>query len=138
MGIEAFLWNYCDGEPVGFDYGTVLQILSTDDTAWDNEYGLLKVHFHNPDDFVDIYLGKDAPQTNYIEGIMVSRPLWHPEYLERIFRVMQLGNVMMFYSDETTPIFLQDGDPGQYPADMMKSLGKPRYATSPKQLLHQT
>ena len=28
MSIEAFIWNYRDGEPIGFDFDTVRDILS--------------------------------------------------------------------------------------------------------------
>jgi len=105
MGIEAFIWNYQDGEPIGFDFPTVRDLLSTDDVSWIGEHGCLRVRFKDPNDCVDIYFGKDGPTTNHIEGIMVSRPITHPDFLRRVFRVMELGDVMLFYSDETTPVF---------------------------------
>ena len=83
MSIEAFIWNYRDGEPVGFAYDVVRDILSTKATSWDGEHGCLNVWFENPVDCVDIYLGKDAPNTNHVGGIMIARPLAHPDYLAR-------------------------------------------------------
>lgn len=138
MGIEAFIWNYRDNEPIGFDFDTIRDILSTDETEWFGEHGCLRVQFRNPDDSVDIFLGKEAPLTNHIDGIMVSRPIVHPEYLQRVYRVMELGDVMLFYSDETTPVFIRGADSGHYPTDLLKELGRPRYVESPAELLHQT
>ena len=138
MSIEAFVWNYREKEPVGFDFHTVCDIFTTDQTEWLDEYGCLRVQFNDPSDSVDIYLGKDAPTTNQCDGIMVSRPIVHPDFLQRVFRVMELGDVLLFYSDETTPVFVRGADPGQYPADLLEQLGEPRYVESPTKLLHQT
>jgi hypothetical protein len=138
MSIEAFLWNYRDGQSIGFDFTTVRAILSTEDADWLDEHGCLRVHFRQPDDDVDIYLGKSAPALNHIDGITIARSIVHSDYLSRILRVMELGNVMLFYSDETTPVFLRGADPGHYPADLLAELGQPRFVTLPSELLHQT
>jgi hypothetical protein len=138
MSIEAFIWNYQNGRPIGFDFATVRDLLSTDDADWSDEHGCLRVRFQDPNDCVDIYLGKDAPATNRTERIMVSGPIAHPDFLRRVFRVMQLGDVMLFYSDETTPVFVNGADSGQYPDDLLKELGPPRYVSTPSELLHQT
>ncbi len=138
MSIEAFIWNYRNGEPIGFDFATVRDLLSTDDTEWIDEHGCLRVRFQDSIDCVDIYLGKAASATNHIDGIMVSRPITHPDFLRRVFRVMELGDVMLFYSDETTPVFVNGADPGQYPDDLLAELGNARYVNTPSELLHQT
>jgi hypothetical protein len=137
MSVEAFIWNYRDSKPIGFDFETVRELLSTDTTEWIADHGCLRVQFGRPADAVDIFLGKQAPATNHIEGIMVSRPIAHPEFLQRVFRVMKLGGVMLFYSDDTTPVFIRGADAGHYPIDLLEALGKPRYIESPAELLHQ-
>ena len=131
------IWNYRDGEPIGFEFETVREILSTDEAEWMPEYGCLRVQFRNPVDVVDIYLGKDAPATNHVDGILVARPIEHPSFLERVFRIMQLGDVMLFYSDETTPVFIRGADPRHYSADLLEALGDPRFVDTPAGLLHQ-
>lgn len=138
MSIEAFIWNYEDGEPADFDFKVVCDILSAGDSDWDGEFGRLRVRFHSPDDDVEIFLDKDGPITNRTRGIMVSRPIVHPDFLKRVFRVMELGNVMLFYSDETTPIFVRGADPKHYPKDLLDELGEPRFVASPEGLLHQS
>jgi len=138
VSIEAFIWNYRDGEPVGFAYDSVRHILSTKTTRWEGEHGCLSVWFENPIDLVNIYLGKDSPGTNQVEGIMIARPIDHPDYLARIFRLLQLGDAMHFYSDETTPVFVRGANPRQYPPDLLAKLGTPRFIDAPSGLLHQT
>ena len=69
---------------------------------------------------------------------MISRPILHPEFLQKVFRVMQLGDVMLFYSDETTPVLVRGADSAQYPNDLLEELGEPRYVASPAELPHQT
>lgn len=44
---------------------------------------------------------------------MVARPIAHPDYLARVFRVLQLGDAMHFYADEKTPVFCRGANPGQ-------------------------
>ena len=138
MSIEAFIWNYRDGEPIGFAYDVVRDILSTKATRWEGDHGYLNVWFENPGAYVDIYLGKDAPETNHVGGIAIARPIAHPDYLARVFRVLQLGDATHFYSDETTPVFFRGANPGQYPADLLAELGTPRFIDAPSGLLHQT
>jgi hypothetical protein len=138
MSIEAFVWNYRDGEPIGFDFETVREILSTEATHWLPEHGCLRVQFGDPLDSVDIYFDKEAPATNHTRGIMISRPVVHPDFLRRVFHVMELGDVMLFYSDETTPVFRRGADPAAYPKQLLEELGEPRYAASPAELLPQT
>lgn len=136
MSTEAFIWNYRDGEPVGFDFDTVRAILATDDVDWLEEFGCLRVRFRSPDDCVDIYLGKGAPASGRVDGITVSGPIQHPGFVERVFQVMQLGDVMLFRSDDTTPVFCVGADAGQYPSDLLEELGNPKYVSSPIELLH--
>lgn len=138
MSIEAFIWNYRGGEPVGFAYDVVRDILSSKATSWDGEHGCLRVWYENPVECVDIYLGKNPPNTNHVGAITIARPLARPDYLARVFQVMQLGDAMHFYSDETTPVFLRGGNPGQYPADLLSELGTPRFIDQPSGLLHET
>lgn len=138
VSIEACIWNYQYGEPIGFAFDIVRDILSTDATDWSDEYGCLTVRFRNPDDSVDIHLGKNALATNHVPGIMVFRPIAHSDYLARILEIMRMGNVMLFYSDETTPIFVRGADVTHYPSDLLEQLGQPRFVDSPTELLHQT
>lgn len=138
MSIEAFIWNYRDGEPIGFDYATVREIFSTAQTESLDQYGCLRVWFQEPDDVVDIYLGgREAAESGEVAGIMVARPIRHSAFLERLFQVLQLGDVMLFYSDETTPVFRSGADAGQYPADLLAQLGEPRYVNAPEELVQQ-
>lgn len=138
LSIDSIIWNYRDGEPIGFAFDVIRDILSTRDTDWNSD-GYLSVRFENPPDNIDcIYLGEDASKTNHVKGIMISRPICHPDYLARVFRILELGDVMMFYTDDTTPVFVRGSDPSHYPTGLLGELGTPRFIDSPSGVLHQT
>ncbi len=138
MSIEAHIWNYRNGKPIGFAFDAVRDIFSTGDTRWNDQHGCLTIRFRNPDECVDVYVNPDAPVTNHIDGITVSCPIAHPDYLARVFEVMGLGDVMLFYSDETTPVFVRGANAGHYPRDLLEELGTPRFVDTPGELPHQT
>ena len=138
MSIEAFLMNYRDGDVRNLAFDRIREILETTDTDWFPDYNCLRATFEDPADHVDIYCGCDAVTLGEVAGLTIARPLRHPDFLNRMFRLLQLDNVMLFYSDESTPIFHQSGDPSHYPTDMLETLGAPRFAATPNDLLHQT
>lgn len=138
MSVEAFLMNYRDGDPVPFSFDAIKDVFADFDTTWMPKDGILRVTFTEPTDCVDIYCDKDAQETRKTMGLTISRPLRTPVFLERLYTIMEFGNVMLFYSDETTPVFRPGTDPGQFPAGLLEQLGVPRFAESPRELLHQT
>lgn len=138
MSIEAIVWFYHDGEPAELEFQTISNILSTERSEWDPEHARLTVWFENPGDYVDIYFGEDPTPTNRLAGFMVSRPIDHPDYLKRIFQVLEMGGGMMIYTDETTPVLVRGTDTKHYPSDLLAELGEPRFVDAPEELLHQT
>lgn len=138
MSIEAFVWNYRDGEPVGFPYDAVRAILLAGSPQQEIEHGFLTIRFENPADTVSIHVGQEAAKTNHVPGLTILRPLTHPDYLARIFALLQLGDVLHFYSDETTPVFARGANPAHYPPDLLSELGPPRFIDTPSGLLHRT
>lgn len=138
MGIEAFVMNYRDGEAKPISLDRIRNIFDTPGTVWNTEYNYLHALFHDPDDYVAIYCGRDALATGETKGLTIVRPIVHHDFLDRLYRVLQLDNAMLFYSDETTPVFHPSADPTQYPDDLLATLGSPRFANEPAELLHQT
>lgn len=136
MGIEAFVMNYRDGEVNPLSFQLVREIFDARGTSWNADLNYLNARFYEPDDYVDIYFGCDAASTGQVSGFTIVRPILHPDYLNRLYLALQLDNVMLFYSDETTPIFHPSGDPSHYPADLLAQLGTPRFANCPQELSH--
>lgn len=137
MSIEAFVWNYRDGEPVGFPCDVIRDILLAGSAGGEIVDGFLTVRFENPADSVAIHVGREAEEVNHVPGLTISRPLTHPDYLARIFRLLQLGDVLHFYSDETTPVFARGVNIEHYPAELLAELGTPRFIDTPSRLLRQ-
>lgn len=137
MSIEAFVWNYCDGEQCPLSFDEVMKVFSGLETDWDAEHGRLEVTISGPPNVVDIYFGREAESTRQIAGLTISRPLRHDDFLDCLFAILNLGHAMLFYSDETTPIFRDLRHTAHYPPDLLAELGVPRVALSPRDLLHQ-
>jgi hypothetical protein len=138
MSIEAFVMNYRNGDARPLLFDKVRAIFHTPGTSWNSDHNYLNVRFADPDDYVDIFCGCDAPSIGTVNGLTIARPILHDDFLNRMFRLLQLDNVMLFYSDETTPIFHRTSDPSEYPEDLLAELGTPRYADVPRDLLHRT
>lgn len=47
---------------------------------------------------------------------------------------MGLGNVVLFYSDDTTPLFRTGANLSHYPVDLLEELGEPKVIDSADQL----
>jgi hypothetical protein len=138
MSIEAFIMNYRNGDVCPLPFDTVRAIFDTPGTTWNTDQNYLNVRFTNPDDYVDIFCGCDAASIGTVKGLTIARPIRHTDFMNRMFQLLQLDNVMMFYSDETTPVFHPTSDPSQYPDELLDALGTPRYASTPDDLTHQT
>ena len=138
MSIEAFVMNYRNGDACPLPFDDIRAVFNTPGTTWNADHNHLTVRFSDPDEYVDIFFGCDAPSLGTVNGLTISRPIRHADFLRRMFQLLQLDNVMIFYSDETTPIFHRTSDPLEYPADLLGELGTPRYAESPSDLLHQS
>ncbi len=138
MSIEALVMNYRDGDPRPLSFQAICKIFDTPGTTWNPDHNCLNVQFHDPPDYVDIYCGCDAMTTGEVAGLTIARPILHRDYLGRLYRLLQLDNVMLFYTDETTPVFHPSGDPSHYPSDLLAELGTPRYADGPDKLSYLT
>ena len=61
-----------------------MNILSTDQTDWIGEDGCLRVWFQDPDDVVVVYLDREVSDSGHVSGIVIARPLRHPDFLDRV------------------------------------------------------
>lgn len=138
MSIEAFVMNYRNGDVCPMPFDRVVSIFDPPGTIWNADHHYLKVCFTDPDDCVDIFCGCDALAIGAVNGLTIARPILHDGFLDCLFRLLQLDNVILFYSDETTPIFHPTSDPSHYPDDLLAALGTPRYAERPSDLVHLT
>lgn len=135
MGIEAFIWRYEHGESVSLPLADVLAVFSSHTVGFDAKSGVLSVQFGDEINSCDIYLGKESAFTGLTRGIMISRPVQALELWECLFKIMQTGNVILFFSDDTTPLYATAGAPDHFPDDLLDSLGEPKQVATAQEIV---
>ena len=48
---------------------------------------------------------------------------------------MRQGNVILFFSDDTTPLYATADAPRHFPKELIASLGTPKLVASPQEIL---
>jgi hypothetical protein len=132
MGIEAFVWIYRDGEPASLAFSEVTAAFGNAVRDWDPEFGRLHVEFGSWSDSCEIFCGKDVLETGRVTSLMIDRPIRHPGLWEAVFKIMSLGHVLLFFSDDTTPRFRDIASASHFPKDLIGSLGIPLRVRTPQ------
>src|SRR5262245_49879616 len=105
MGIEAFVWIYRDGEPASLPFLDVIGAFGDAAREWHPEFGRLRLEFTSEIDSCDVFCGKYAMQTGRVKSLLIDRPIGNPALWEAVLKIMSLGHVLLFFSDDTTPRF---------------------------------
>jgi len=140
MSIEAFIWRYERGEIVATPLDEILRVFHSYADSFDEVTGVLHVQFDSAGNSCDIYLGAKAAASGATPGIMISRPLHDPRLWDCVLEIMRSGNVILFFSDDTTPLYATAGAPAHFPQDLIQSLGEPKLVASAQDILksHET
>jgi hypothetical protein len=135
MGIEAFLWRYENGEIAAMDVSRIREALRPFTRDFHPETGVLRVEFDREIDSCDFYLGVHAAETGRTEGLMISRPITDARLWQCVLEIMRMGNIILFFSDDSTPLHATENAPAHFPADLLDSLGAPKLVTSPHEIV---
>ena len=130
-GIEAFVWTYDWGEPASFRFADVLEAFGESVAGWDAEHGRLRLEFDGPPDTCDVFCDKDAADTGVVRGLMIARPVRHSALWDAVLRIMSRSHAVLFFSDETTPLFWDLRSVVHFPEDLIASLGTPVCVRTP-------
>ena len=140
MGIEAFIWSYSDGDVAPLPFDKIQSLFAKYVVDWDSTNGRMRVCFGDESTSCDVYCGPEAEASNSVNGLMISRPVNHPDLWQCVLDVMRMGNVLLFFSDKTTPLFAFEDAPKHFPKDLLEALGKPRIVQSSEDIIqsHET
>ena len=136
MGIEAFIWRYDNGENASFPLTDVLDVFSSHTVGFETETGVLSVRFGDDINSCDIFLGAESAKTGFTKGLMISRPVRAIELWECVFKIINSGNVILFFSDDTTPLYATVEAMDHFPIDLLDSLGEPKHIATPQEILN--
>ena len=133
MSTEAFVWPYRHGEPTTFAFAEVLSAFGQSVTRWDAADGCLQLDLG--EDSCTVFCGKDVAETGRVPSLTIFNPvrlsaLWQP-----ILRLMSESDAVLFFSDDTTPLFWDVRSASHFPPDLIESLGAPRAVRSPEDIV---
>jgi hypothetical protein len=135
MSIEAFIWPYENGEPSSLEFAAVLKAFGDAALDWDAEDGRLPLQFGGPPNACDLFCDKDAAEMGRVRSLMISRPLRHESLWQAVLRIMAGGHCVLFFSDDTTPLFRDLRSVRHFPADLIASLGTPVCVQTPEDII---
>lgn len=128
MSTEWFISAFKNKEPQNIPIKNVLEIFSAYKIKMDNNCIILELH----NGTIDIYL--DLTE-NTISDLMISRPLRDKKMYRVLFKIMSLGNFILFAPDGNYPIILDKYTEHEFPDDMIEVLGKPKIAENERKFL---
>lgn len=135
MSVEAFLWCYRLGENASMPLSDVLGVFQPCSAVFDSESGVLHVQSGDPADSCDLYLGARAAERGAVSGISISRPPSEPRFWECVLEIMRRETVILFFSDDTTPLCATPEVLAHFPPELLQSLGEPRLVASVQDIL---
>ena len=119
MSFEIFVASFVDAKPSRLPRNAVRHsfgawLIDESPTVWHIKYG--------PADFCDIFVD-DHPET--VANFMVSRPVSDGRLWDALFRVMNLGNVVLYWTNRSPPLVASLSVIRHLPREMVNSLGTP-------------
>jgi hypothetical protein len=126
MGNEAYLWSYREGDVALFAIADVIQAFGSAVQEATSESNPLRLEYDSKIDSCDVFLCEDESDTpGYISSLMIARPCSNPSFWNSILSIMRQGHFLLFFSDDTTPLFWDLASAEHFPADLIESLGTP-------------
>jgi hypothetical protein len=130
MSFELFLCCYQDGKPSGIDesrlraaFGDALISENTEFRYWHLEYG-------SEINSCDVYITRLENDSSQVTGLTVSRPVAEEGLWQSLFRIMQLGNVILFFPGGRSPLIANERAIRHFPDEMLEALGAPEIIES--------
>lgn len=134
MGVEAFLWPYEGGEPSAFRIDDVLEAFGDAVAGRDPESGRLRLDFGGPPEVCDVFCGEASP-AGLVRGLTIDRPVRSLGLWRGVLRLMSGRHAVLFFSDDTTPLFRDPASAGHLPPDLLAELGTPVRVETPEDIV---
>ena len=92
-------------------------------------------------DYIEIDFGYDIVAVFFeltedkITNLMISRPILNDELKKLLYRIMKLGNFILYSPDGIYPIMVAKDIEKEFPDDMIEVLGDPKIAETEKEFV---
>lgn len=125
MSFELFLSCYRDGKPAGIEEGRLRETFGDALIREDPEFSCWHLEYGSKIDCCDVFVTRLESDTARVKALLISRPVTEERLWESLFRIMQFGNVMLFFPGGRSPLFADEGAVRHFPREMLDALGKP-------------
>lgn len=123
MATEWFIQAFREGKEQYVSVEDIIKIFP--EYEIEKEYGRVIVKL--PDSTVDFYGDFTARETS---GVMIARPVKDMELTNIIYKIMELGNFVLYTPDGLYPIVLREEMEKELPIGMIEALGKSKSAAN--------
>ncbi len=121
MSTEWFISAFENKEYQNISIENIMEIFSDHIIKKYNEYIEIELNGDTVTLFFDLTEDK-------VSTLMVSRPIVNNELNILLFKIMKLGNFILYAPGGAYPILLTKDIEKEFPDDMIESLGKPKIA----------
>lgn len=125
MSFDVFLSCYQNGEPSGVEETLVREAFGEALIGENIEFSSWHLEFGNEIQSCDVFITRLPADPARILSILVSRPVMETRLWESLYRIMQLGNVILFFPGGRSPLFAGEQAVQHFPQDMLEALGQP-------------
>ncbi len=126
MSFELFLCCYRDGEPAGIDEGRLRKAFGVALASEDLEFNCWHLEFGPEINCCDVFVTRLESDEKQVKALLVSRPVSEKRLWQKLFNIMQLDNVILFFPGGKSPLFACENAIRHFPQDMVDALGKPK------------
>lgn len=124
MSLDVFLQSFENGNPQGVATTDIVECAREFITEQAETY--LELVF-GPADSCTLYLDTNEPT---VSGITVNRPCGDRRLANVLFRIMQLGNFVLYVPGEDRPLVVHPGTTKHLPDELIEAVGEPIVVTT--------
>jgi hypothetical protein len=128
LSFNVFLSIFLYGEPhaladdcVQEAFGAALVEVRAEPESWRLDYD---------GEDCEVFVTRRAAGDTGISALMVARPIADERLWDSLYRVMRIGNVLMFYLGCPFPLVADEAAIPHVPGDILEAIGKPVLAVS--------
>ncbi|MGC8642879.1 MAG: hypothetical protein ACP5XB_23725 [Isosphaeraceae bacterium] len=112
MGFDVYLVAFADKQPSGIPKSAILEIFG-DAVLWENDVDRT---WQSPRGFdCPVSLGDFKGDQTLVSCVSISKPLRDEALWDSLYRIMQLGNVALFFPGDNCPLIADESVASQLP-----------------------
>jgi hypothetical protein len=122
VSFDVFLSVFDHGDLSGIPLSTVRECFGRHVEVAEGAYWKLRYDAENS---CNVDLSIDPADPNRVQGLAINRPCGDSRFWNAIFKLLQAGNIVVYFPGGAAPLVASEGVKAHMPPDMVESLGNP-------------